>query len=95
MLTVDADVVEADAISALLKSVRSVGSVSAAELQRVGAGRAEIRVWTRAASGPLAAALSRDADARLTLTDVQTSADLIRLRARLRAPVPPAPGSGP
>ena len=95
VLTVDADVVEPQAISALLKSVRSVGAVSAAELQRVGAGHAEIRVRTRTASGPLAAALSRDVDALITLSDVQTSADAIHLRARLRAPPSPQPGSNP
>ncbi len=95
VLTVDADVVEPQAISALLKSVRSVGAVSAAELQRVGAGHAQIRVRTRTAAGPLAAALSRDADALITLSDVQTTADAIHLRARLRAPVSPQPGSNP
>jgi hypothetical protein len=95
VLTVDADVVEPQAISALLKSVRSVGAVSAAELQRVGAGHVEIRVRTRTAAGPLAAALSRDADALITLSDVQTSADAIHLRARLRAPPSPQPGSNP
>jgi hypothetical protein len=95
LLTVDADVVEPEAISALVKTVRSVGAVSSADLQRVGAGHAEIRVRTRAAAGPLAAALSRDADALITLSDVQTSADTIRLRARLRAPVSPQPGSSP
>ena len=95
VLTVDADVVEPQAISALLKSVRSVGAVSAAELQRVGAGHAEIRVRTRTAAGPLAAALSRDADALITLSDVQISADAIHLRARLRSPPSPQPGSNP
>ncbi len=95
VITVDADVIEPEAISALLKSVRAIGAVSAAELQRIGAGRAEIRVRTRAAAGPLAAALSRDADALITLSDVQTSADAIHLRARLRAPISPQPGSGP
>lgn len=95
VLTVDADVVEPQAISALLKSVRSVGAVSAAELQRVGVGHAEIRVRTRTAAGPLAAALSRDADALITLSDVQISADAIHLRARLRSPPSPQPGSNP
>jgi len=94
VLTVDADVIEPEAVSALLKSVRSVGAVSAADLQRVGGGRVEIRVRTRAAAAPLAAALARDADALITLSDVQTSSDAIHLRARLRAPIT-TPGSSP
>ena len=90
-LTVDADVTEPEAISVLLKSVRSVGAVSSAELQRIGVGHAEIRVRTRAAAAPLAAALARDADALIALTNLQTSGDTIRLQARLRAPISPPP----
>ena len=41
LLTIDADVVEPAAVPALLKSVRSVGAVSAADLVRVGGGHAE------------------------------------------------------
>jgi hypothetical protein len=85
-LTIDADVVEPAAVSALLKSVRAVGAVSGADLVRVGGGHAEIRARTRSAPGPLAAALSRDADAMISLSDVQTAGGVIRLRARLRAP---------
>ena len=86
ILTIDADVVEPAAVSALLKSVRAVGAVSGADLMRVGGGHAEIRARTRSAPGPLAAALSRDADAMISLSDVQTAGGVIRLRARLRAP---------
>jgi hypothetical protein len=86
ILTIDADVVEPAAVSALLKSVRAVGAVSGADLVRVGAGHAEIRARTRSAPGPLAAALSRDADAMISLSDVQTAGGVIRLRARLHAP---------
>ncbi|HEY4392604.1 MAG TPA: hypothetical protein VGP64_01005 [Polyangia bacterium] len=86
ILTIDADVVEPAAVSALLKSVRAVGAVSAADLVRVGGGHAEIRARTRSAPAPLAAALSRDADAMISLSDVQTAGGVIRLRARLRAP---------
>jgi hypothetical protein len=85
ILTIDADVVEPAAVSALLKSVRAVGAVSGADLVRVGGGHAEIRARTRSAPGPLAAALSRDADAMISLSDVQTAGGVIRLRARLRA----------
>jgi hypothetical protein len=92
ILTIDADVVEPAAVSALLKSVRAVGAVSGADLVRVGGGHAEIRARTRSAPGPLAAALSRDADAMISLSDVQTAGGVIRLRARLRAPAA-EPGS--
>src|SRR4029079_17636926 len=48
-VTVDADVVEPAAIPELVKSLRGIGAVSAAELTRVSAGRVEIRVRTRGA----------------------------------------------
>jgi hypothetical protein len=91
-VTVDADVVEPAAVPALLKSLRGLGAVSSAELQRVAAGRAEIRIRTRAAVPTLAAALSRTASSMITLTDVATSGDVIRLRARLRPPATTAAG---
>jgi hypothetical protein len=89
LLTIDADVVEPAAVPALLKSVRSVGAVSAADLVRVGAGHAEIRARTRSGPALVAAALSRDADAMISLSDVQASGAVIKLRARLRAPAAP------
>jgi len=95
-VTVDADVVEPAAIPELVKSLRGVGAVSAAELTRVSAGRAEIRVRTRAAAAALAGALSRAASPMITLSDVQVSGETIRARARLRAAAPAAvPGSNP
>jgi hypothetical protein len=94
-VTVDADVVEPAAVPELVKSLRGVGSVSAAELTRVSAGRAEIRVRTRAAPAALAAALSRAAGTMITLSDVQISGDVIRARARLRAPAQAAGGATP
>ena len=87
--------VEPAAVSALLKSVRSVGAVSAADLVRVGGGHAEIRARTRSGPAPLAAALSRDADAMISLSDVQASGAVIKLRARLRAPAAPENGNNP
>src|SRR4029077_14926607 len=42
----DADVLGPAAVPALLKSLRGLGAVSSAELQRVAAGRAEIRIRT-------------------------------------------------
>jgi hypothetical protein len=94
-VTVDADVVEPAAIPELVKSLRGVGAVSAAELTRVAAGRVEIKVRTRAAPAALAASLSRAAGGMITLSDVQTSGDTVRARVRLRAAVAPAPpGAG-
>ena len=93
-VTVDADVVEPAAIPELVKSLRGVGAVSAAELTRVSAGRAEIRVRTRAAPAAIAAALSRAAGTMITLSDVQISGDTIRTKARLRTAAAPA-GSNP
>jgi hypothetical protein len=95
VLTIDADVVEPGAVPALLKSVRSVGAVSAADLVRVGGGHAEIRARTRSGPALLAAALSRDADAMISLSDVQASGAVIKLRARLRAPAAPETGNNP
>ncbi|HLK91482.1 MAG TPA: hypothetical protein VKZ18_16425 [Polyangia bacterium] len=92
VVTIDADVVEPAVVPALLKSVRSVGAVSSADLVRVGGGRAEIRARSRSAPGLIAAALSRDADAMISLSDVQTSGAVIKLRARLHAPPPPETG---
>jgi len=89
---VDADVIEPAAIPELVKSLRGVGAVSAAELTRVSAGRAEIRVRTRAAPAAIAAALSRAAGTMITLTDVQISGDTIRTKARLRAATAAPPG---
>ena len=95
LLTIDADVVEPAAVPALLKSVRSVGAVSAADLVRVGGGHAEIRARTRSGPALVAAALSRDADAMISLSDVQASGAVIKLRARLRAPAAPETGNTP
>ena len=95
LLPIDADVVEPGAVPALLKSVRSVGAVSAADLVRVGGGHAEIRARTRSGPALLAAALSRDADAMISLSDVQASGAVIKLRARLRAPAAPETGNNP
>ena len=94
-LTLDADVAEPAAVAALLKSVRSVGAVSAAELRHVGAGRVEIQVRTRAAAGPLSAAISRDAASTLALSDLRPDGDVIHLKARLRAALAPEGGSSP
>jgi hypothetical protein len=91
-VTVDADVVEAAAVVALLKDLRSIGSVSSAEVRRIGSGRAEIRARTRAPASALAPALSRDAAGTLVLSNLEVAGDVIRVRARLR-PVAAASGA--
>ena len=93
-MTVDADVVEPAAVAALLKSVRSVGAVSSAELRHIGGGRAEIRVRTRAAAPALAQALSRDASGVITLSAAEAAGDTVRVRVRLHAAAQPT-GSTP
>ncbi|HXI58481.1 MAG TPA: hypothetical protein VNO55_20580, partial [Polyangia bacterium] len=93
-LTVDAAVTEPAAVPALLKALRGLGTVSAAELRRLSAGHAEIRVQTRLAGPALAAALSRESATSLDLTGVEAGSDAIRLQARLR-PGNPAPSPAP
>jgi len=92
---VDADVVEPAAVVALLRNVRSIGSVSSAEVRRMGSGRAEIRARTRAVAASLAPALARDAAGALVLSHVEVAGDVIRVRARLRplAAAVAAPGA--
>jgi hypothetical protein len=86
-LTVEADVVEPAAVGALLKTIRSVGAVTSAELRRVSPGRAEVRVRTRTVAAALAPALSRDASGMITLSNLEVQGDIIRVRVRL--PVAP------
>jgi hypothetical protein len=90
-VTVEAEIAEPAAVPALLRGLRSVGAVSAVELTRIAGGRADLRVRTRAPAATLASALSRDAGSVITLSDVEVSGDVIRLRARMRA-VPAAAG---
>ena len=94
VLVLDLDVVEPSAIGTFLKTVRGLGSVSSAEVRRILLGRAEIRVRTRLAAPALAAALSRDVNGPLVVSDVQTAGDLVRLRVRLR-PQPALPVASP
>jgi hypothetical protein len=68
--------------------------VSSAELTRIAAGRVEVRLRVRAATGAIAATLPRAAGSMITLSDVEVAGDVIRLRARLRAAAPAA-GSNP
>jgi hypothetical protein len=93
-VTIEADVTEPGSVVALLRNVRSVGSVSSAEIRRVVPGHVEIRARTRAAATALAPALARDAST-LTVSNVEVTGDIIRLRARLKAPVAPTPSASP
>jgi hypothetical protein len=68
--------------------------VSSAELTRIAAGRVEVRLRVRAATGAIAATLPRAAGSMITLSDVEVAGDVIRLRARVRAAAPAA-GSNP
>lgn len=102
-IVVDADVVEAGAVQALMRQLRGIGSVSAIEVRRVSAGRVELWARSRMAASALAAALERDTGGPLAVTNAQVSGDLVHLRARLReaphaaAPAPaaatPQPGA--
>ena len=97
-VTVDAAVTEPAAVPALLKSLRGLGAVSAAELRRLSSGHAEIKVQTRITSAALVAALARESTTSLELAGVEAGADTLRLQVRLRPPtvaVPNAAGSVP
>ena len=88
-LTVDATLTEPAAVPALLKCVRALGTVSSAEIHRVAGGHAELRIWTRSPPEALVAALSRDADPMITLSEVRAAGEVVHLRARLRPPATP------
>jgi hypothetical protein len=88
-LTVDATLTEPAAVPALLKCLRALGTVSSAEIHRVAGGHAELRLSTRSQPEALVAALSRDADPMITLSDVRAAGEVVYLRARLRPPATP------
>jgi hypothetical protein len=94
-VSLEAEVVEPAVVPLLLKSIRSLGAVSSAELREVQSGRVEVRLLTRAAPTSLAGTLSRDASPMISLSDVQARGDGIRLRARLRPPPATAPAPIP
>jgi hypothetical protein len=89
---VDADVAEPGAVVALLKNLRSIGSVSAAEPRRIAPGHVEIRAQTRSLATALAPMLARDSAGTLAISNIEIRGDVIRLRARLRAPDPTEAG---
>lgn len=94
-LSLEAEVVEPAVVPLLLKSVRSVGAVSSAEIREVRPGRVELRLMTRAAPATLAGTLSRDTSPMISFSDVQARSDGIRLRVRLRPPPATTPAAIP
>jgi hypothetical protein len=96
-IVLDADVVEAGAVPALVKQLRGLGSVSTTEVRRIAAGRVEIWVRSRLSATALMAAVGRDSNAPLVFTGIQVTGDLVRAQARLRenAPAVMAPDAPP
>ena len=94
-IVVDADVVEAGAVQALVRQLRGIGSVSAIEVRRVSVGRVELWARSRMAASALAAALERDTGGALVVNGAQVSGDQVHLRARLREVVTPVPAPAP
>jgi hypothetical protein len=94
-ITIDAAVGEPAALPALIKALRALGSVSSAELRRLVAGRAELRVQTRLVPQALLASLLREGASVLELSSAEAGADTIRLQARLRPNLPPAGAGAP
>ena len=92
----DVDVVEQGAVLALLKQLRGSGSVSAVDLRRVLAGRAELAIRSRLTAPALAAAIGRESNGPVVISGVEVSGELIRMVARSREPAaPPAPAAAP
>jgi len=95
----DVDVVEPGAVLALLKQLRGSGSVSAVDLRRVLPGRAELAIRSRLTAPALAAAIGRENTGAVVVSGVEVSGELIRMVARARETVapapPPAPGAAP
>jgi hypothetical protein len=96
-VVLDADVVEAGAVPALVKQFRGLGSVSAIEVRRIAAGRVEIWIRSRLSATALMAAVGRDSNGALLFTGIQVTGDLVRAQARLRenAPAVMAPDAPP
>ena len=87
VLTIDADVVEpAAVVGAAQERPRGGGGLGRPTWCGSAAGTPRFAPAPARPPGRLAAALSRDADAMISLSDVQTAGGVIRLRARLRAP---------
>src|SRR5579872_6101024 len=94
-VTVDAAISEPAALPALLKALRSLGAVSAAELRRLGGGHAELKVETRLSGAALAAALAREGANTVEVLNVDAGADSVRLEARVRPTLAPSTSAVP
>ena len=96
-VTIDADVVEAGAVLAVLKQLRGMGPVSGVDLRSVVLGRVEFQVRSRLPGEALTALLARDASV-LDWSAPEVTGDLVRARVRLRSNeaerVPPLEGAG-
>lgn len=91
-VVIDADVVEPAAILAMLKQLRALGTVSAVDVRRVIAGRAELRVRSRLPGAALVALLARDS-VELEWLAVEATGDLVKARVRLSAAAGPPPAA--
>jgi hypothetical protein len=93
-LTLDLDVVEPAALVTLIRVVKRLGAVNAAEVRHVTTRRAEIRVFTRMSGREIESALVRDIAGRLLVTEVKPPADRVTLQVRLAQAGEPLPGAG-
>jgi len=94
-IVVDADVVEPAAVPALLKQLRASANVSSVDIRRIVPGRIEVWVRSRLTGTALAGVLGRDGGPAISLSALEVTGDLIRLRARIpEAPAVPA-GTSP
>jgi hypothetical protein len=93
-LTLDLDVVEPAALMTLVRVVKRLGAVNAAEVRHVTTRQAEIRVFTRMSGREIEAALIRDIAGRLQVTEVKPPADRVTLQVRLAQADEPQPGAG-
>jgi len=93
-LTLDLDVIEPAALMTLIRVVKRLGAVSAAEVRQVTTRRAEIRVFTRMSGREIESALIRDIAGRLLVTEVKPPADRVTLQVRLAQGDEPLPAAG-
>ncbi|MGB8298598.1 MAG: hypothetical protein WCG85_24495 [Polyangia bacterium] len=93
-LTLDLDVIEPAALMTLIRVVKRLGAVNAAEVRQVTTRRAEIRVFTRMSGREIESALIRDIAGRLLVTEVKPPADRVTLQVRLAQADEPLPAAG-
>lgn len=95
-IVLDLAVVQPAAVPALLRQVRSIGSVSSAEVRRISSGRVEVWVRSRLSAVALSTTLGRDTNGALTFGAPDVAGDLIRVSVALRESPPAVPlGAGP